>query len=79
MARECELFEKCGFLKKHYATKELACKGFILQYCRGPKLDQCKRKAYLQEHGTPPSDDMLPSGQTVAVKAITWKDNDEGC
>jgi hypothetical protein len=77
MARECEQLETCGFLKKHLQTQELACRGFMLQYCKGPKLDQCKRRTYLQEHGTQPSDDMLPSGQTVAVKAITWRGKDE--
>jgi hypothetical protein len=72
MAQECELFNECGFLKKHYATKELACKGFILQYCKGPKLDLCKRRAYTKEHGSQPSEDMMPGGQMVAVKAIGW-------
>ena len=78
MPRECELFEQCGFFKKHMSTQELACRGFILQYCKGPKLDQCKRRAYQQEHGTAPSDDMLPSGQTVAIKAITMRSDIEG-
>lgn len=77
MPRECELLETCGFLKKHLPTQELACRGFMLQYCKGPKLDQCKRRAYRTEHGAAPSDDMLPSGQMLAVKAITWSGKDE--
>jgi hypothetical protein len=28
-------------------------------------MDNCKRKEYRQQHGTPPHDDMLPSGQTI--------------
>ena len=68
MAEECELLAKCGFFKKYIISKELACKGFILQYCRGPKMDQCKRKEYRLKHGAPPSDDMLPGGQMISEK-----------
>jgi hypothetical protein len=66
MAQKCELLATCGFYKKHQASKELACKGFIAQYCKGPKMDQCKRKEYLKQHGKAPSDDMMPSGQMIA-------------
>jgi hypothetical protein len=67
MAQECELLSKCGFFKKYQAIKSAACKGFILQFCRGPKMDQCKRKEYREMHGVPPSDDMLPNGCTIRV------------
>jgi hypothetical protein len=62
---DCELLATCGFFKKYQNTKELACRGFLAQYCRGPKQDECKRKQYRQEHGKPPPDDMLPSGQVI--------------
>lgn len=63
MQRECANLSKCGFFAKHQATKNLACKGFIATYCKGPKMDECKRKAYKAEHGVPPDDDMMPTGQ----------------
>lgn len=63
MSLECELLEKCGFFKKYQASNDLACRGFILQYCRGAKMSDCQRLKYRREHGAPPSDDMLPSGQ----------------
>ena len=62
MAEECELLPKCGFFKKYMETKELACQGFVAQYCRGPKMNECKRKEYRQKHNAPPPDNMLPSG-----------------
>ncbi len=65
MAQECELLAQCGFFRKYKATKELACKGFIAQYCKGALMEQCKRKAYRKEHGVPPSDDMMPTGQMM--------------
>ena len=68
MPQECELLAKCGFFKKYQDIKDLACKGFISRYCRGPRQDECKRKQYRQEHGTPPSDDMMPSGQMMAAR-----------
>jgi hypothetical protein len=67
MAQECGLLEKCGFFKKYGTSKELACKGFIQQYCQGSKQDDCKRKEYRQTQGTPPSDDMMPSGKMMSA------------
>jgi len=61
--RECELLNLCGFFKKYGVTEELACKGFIRSYCKGDKMDACKRKEHRRRHGAPPPDDMLPSGQ----------------
>lgn len=66
MAQECELLATCGFFKKYQTTKDLACKGFISQYCKGPKMDQCKRKEYRKVHGQAPSDDMMPTGLMIA-------------
>ncbi|MBN1531623.1 MAG: hypothetical protein JXA20_03075 [Spirochaetes bacterium] len=63
MSQECELLEKCGFFKKYNEINSLACRGFIANYCKGPKIDQCKRKEYRNRYGVPPSDDMMPDGQ----------------
>ncbi len=68
MENECELLEKCGFFKKYQSTKDLACKGFISSYCRGLKMNECKRKEYRQKNGTPPVDEMMPSGQMIAIR-----------
>ena len=67
MKEECEILNQCGFFKKYQAVKDLACRGFIRLYCRGPKMDQCKRKQYRAEHGVPPSDDMMPSGDPIMI------------
>ena len=44
--QQCDLLTTCGFFKKYHTVKTLACKGFIAQYCKGPKMDQCMRKKY---------------------------------
>ncbi|WP_292470745.1 hypothetical protein [Methanolobus sp.] len=62
---ECELLSKCGFFKKHQSNKESACKGFIAMYCKGTKMEACKRKIYRKENGVAPSDDMLPTGHMM--------------
>jgi len=62
---ECDLLETCGFFKKYQDSLNLACKGFIKTYCKGDRMDQCKRKEYRKEHGAPPHDDMLPTGQMM--------------
>ncbi len=64
----CDLLETCGYFKKYQASKELACKGFISQYCHGDKQDECQRKTYRKEHGVPPADDMMPSGHMTKLK-----------
>lgn len=64
--KDCENLSACGFFKKHLETKGLACQGFIRQYCKGDKQDDCKRKTYKKEHGSLAPDDMLPSGQMMA-------------
>ncbi len=71
MAQECELLDKCGFFRKYQKTKDLACKGFIASYCRGAKMDECKRKEYRIKNGTPPVDDMMPTGQMIATRRTT--------
>ncbi len=65
MAQECESLAACGFFRKYQETKILACKGFINQYCKGQKMNECKRKEYRKKHGQPPSDDLMPSGQMI--------------
>ena len=55
-------------------VKDLACRGFINQYCLGDKMNECKRKEYSKKHGQAPSDDMMPTGQTMA-KSREWGGN----
>jgi hypothetical protein len=65
MPNECELLDTCGFFKKYQRKKELACKGFLMQYCKGTKMSECKRKEYRQRYGKPPVDDMMPNGMMI--------------
>ena len=62
---ECELLGKCGFFKRYEQSLDLACRGFIKSYCKGEKMDECARKKYRTEHGEPPDDNMMPSGQML--------------
>ncbi len=39
MGEVCELLERSGFFKKYEETKDLACRGFINQYCKGDKMN----------------------------------------
>lgn len=59
---ECELLAKCGFFNKFGKSHDAACRGLANMYCMGPKMDECKRKQYRQQHGSPPPDNMLPGG-----------------
>ncbi len=62
---DCELLQTCGFFRKYQDTLNMACRGFIKSHCKGPKVAECERKRYRMEHGGPPVDEMLPSGQML--------------
>ena len=64
MSQECEKLTMCGFFKKYGEVKDLACRGFINQYCKGDKMNECKRKEYSKKHGQAPSDEMMPTGHS---------------
>ncbi len=66
METECVHLPRCGFFLKFCKTKDLACRGFIARYCKGDLMKDCKRLQYKNEHGVPPSDDMMPTGQTIS-------------
>ena len=57
---KCELLDTCDFFKD--SENSLANSGFKRMYCEGEKQDQCMRKKYREEHGTPPPTNMLPNG-----------------
>ena len=62
---DCVLIDRCGFFAKYKETLDLACRGFTNAYCRGEKQVDCARLKYRNEHGAPPDDDMLPTGQIM--------------
>jgi hypothetical protein len=70
---KCELLEKCGFFKKYQNTIDLACRGFIKRYCNGNMMNECKRMEYRNQHGVPPSEDMMPSGHIMTADMMPSK------
>jgi len=62
---DCELLGTCGFFQKYSNSLDMACRGFIKTFCKGGEMEKCARKLYRAEHGTPPEDDMMPSGQMM--------------
>lgn len=72
MAPECEMLDRCGFFRKYLSTDSLGCNWFLQQYCRGSRINECRRKQYFDKYGGPPSDDMMPTGSHV-------RQQDEAC
>jgi len=66
MSADCPNLAGCGFIQKWGEQKNLACRGFISSYCKGPKQDECKRKEFKARHQRAPDDNMMPNGMTVA-------------
>ena len=67
----CELLDKCGFFTKYQNTIDMACRGFIRMYCKGDKMNECKRMEYRRQHGVPPTEDMMPSGQIMSQEIVS--------
>ena len=78
MSQECEKLTMCGFFKKYGEVKDLACRGFINQYCKGDKMNECKRKEYSKKHGHAPSDDMMPPGIRFSYNIINLQPRSVG-
>lgn len=66
---DCDLLARCGFFQKYQDSLDLACRGFMRTYCTGSRQIDCARRKYRAEHGCPPDDDMLPSGQMMPRSA----------
>jgi hypothetical protein len=62
---ECELLAVCGFFKKYCATNTMACQALINRYCKGADMKNCKRLEYRKNYGSPPPDNMMPSGLMI--------------
>ena len=62
--KTCQFLDKCAFFRKYKQHLGGAYHGFVSMYCRGPKLEECKRRQFRLEKGVPPSDEMLPNGKT---------------
>ncbi len=65
----CERLEQCGFFKKYAQSLDMECRGFIRKYCEGI-FDECKRLEYRKRTGSPPPDDMLPTGQMLTSTVL---------
>ena len=58
----CEFLAGCAFFNKYKDTLGPAYDGFVALYCKGPKLEECKRRIYRISEGEPPAEEMLPNG-----------------
>jgi len=63
--KECYLLEKCGFFNKYNCRGIINCQEFIDTYCRGDKMEACRRLQYHNRYGVAPSDEMMPTGKMV--------------
>lgn len=64
MAEKCEFLDKCGFFLNFKGNSEVIKQGWIKLYCENrKKSEECARKKYRKEKGTPPPDNMSPTGK----------------
>jgi len=68
---ECDILPRCGFFKKHGTSHQLVCQSLIIKYCKGSEMQNCKRLEYNKNYGTPPPDNMLPSGLMLKEKGLS--------
>ena len=66
MSEPCELLEKCGFFRNYRGNSENVKQGWIRLYCAAPaQSEQCERKRIRRATGTPPADNLSPTGQVL--------------
>ena len=66
MSQNCEMLEKCGFFMNFKGNSEVVKKGWITIYCKNiDKSLNCERKKFRQLKGTPPADNMTPTGKIL--------------
>jgi hypothetical protein len=58
----CQFLDKCAFFIQYKDLLGSAYDGFVRMYCKGPRLEKCKRRQFRLEKGVPPAQDMLPNG-----------------
>ncbi len=70
MEDRCELLEKCGFFNNFQANSEVVKQGWIRMFCQSKeRSEKCQRKKIRRETGTPPVDNMAPTGEIIKVIA----------
>jgi hypothetical protein len=63
---KCDRLETCGFFKKYQDSHAGACETLIETFCMNlEKSEECARKKIFNETGSPPDDDLMPTGLTV--------------
>lgn len=63
---QCQFLEKCGFFNNFQGNPEVIKEGWIRMYCNNyEKSETCARKKYRLEHGSPPADNVSPTGKAL--------------
>ena len=63
---QCEFLAKCGFFNNFKGNPEVVKQGWVRLYCENAEYSaKCARKAYRLKTGSPPADNMSPTGKVV--------------
>ena len=66
MSTPCELLPNCGFFNNFSGNSEVVKAGWIRNFCEDiEKSNQCARKKIRMETGSPPPDNMSPTGKLL--------------
>lgn len=66
MPDPCELLSKCGFFLNFKGNSEVVKNGWINTYCKDQqRSNNCKRKQHRKNTGSPPADNMTPTGRML--------------
>ena len=66
MNQQCEMLENCPFFKNYQGSYQVIKEGWIALYCFDLKKSElCQRKIYRKSKGTPPPDNLAPTGRMI--------------
>jgi len=68
MEEPCELLESCGFFISFMGNAEVLDKGWARMFCQSKeKSENCARNKIYRKTGSPPADNMAPTGDVIRV------------
>jgi len=63
---KCEFLQICGFFRHYRADAGVRAATWVRMYCENvDKSKTCERKQVLAQTGSPPPDNMAPTGQML--------------
>ena len=78
MTQECEFVNQCGFYANFSSNTQVIKESWIKLYCESKEVSElCERKIIRHRTGSPPVDNMSPTGKLLQIRGIPLTSSDQ--